>query len=160
MKNAFFWLGGETRQKKNIPLAPVTPSLVYFWSHLCLDRGFGLVFRGQGLPEEQLEHSRRNAGVDFSHWHPGVSHLELRHQDPGHAQSPEAAEDAEAAAVSVLPRDVKMQNIWCYTWSKNIIRKFAINKGIFRYVCEGVCLHTCAIVSMYTNSPSCLFKRK
>lgn len=116
MKNAFFDWEGKQGRKNTIPLAPVTPSLVYFWSHLCLDRGFGLVFRGQGLPEEQLEHSRRNAGVDFSHWHPGVSHLELRHQDPGHAQSPEAAEDAEAAAVSVLPGDVKMQNIWCYPW--------------------------------------------
>lgn len=60
-------------------------------SFLCLDRSFGLVFRGQGLPEEQLEHSGWDAGDDFCDWHPGVSHLQLGYQDPGHAQSAEAA---------------------------------------------------------------------
>lgn len=31
----------------------------------CPDRSHGLVFWGQGLPEEQLEHSGRDAGDDF-----------------------------------------------------------------------------------------------
>lgn len=72
------------------------------------DRGFGLFFRGQGLPEEQLEHSGRDAGDDFCNWHPGVAYLQLGNQDPGHAQSAEAAEDPEASAVSASLRDDEM----------------------------------------------------
>lgn len=72
---------------------------------VCADHSFGLVFRGKDLPEEQLEHSGRDVGDDFCHRHPGVPHLQLRYQDPGHAQSPEAAEDAEAATVRGSPRD-------------------------------------------------------
>lgn len=62
-------------------------------SNLCPDRSSGLVFWGQGLPEEQLEHSGRDAGDDFCYWHPCVSHLQLGDQDSGHAESAEAAKD-------------------------------------------------------------------
>lgn len=89
-------------------MPPFTSWFVFVWFHLYPDRGFGLVFWRQGLPEEQLEYSGRDAGVDFGHWHPGVAHLQLWHQDPGHAQGTETAEDAEAAAVSVVPEDIKM----------------------------------------------------
>lgn len=68
--------------------------------HLCPDRSVGLVLRGQGVSEEQLEPSGRDAGDDFCHRHPGLPHLQLGHQDPGYAQSAEAAEDPAAAAVS------------------------------------------------------------
>lgn len=66
------------------------------------------MFRGQGLPAEQLEHSGRDAGVDFSHRHPGVAHFQFWYKDPGHAQGTEAAEDAEATAVSVVPGDIEI----------------------------------------------------
>lgn len=81
---------------------------VLFWSHLCPDCGFGMVFWGQGLLEEQLEHSGWDAGVNLGHRHPGFAHLQLRHKDPGHAQGSEAAEDAQASAVSVAPRDGRL----------------------------------------------------
>lgn len=71
----------------------------------CPDCSFGLVFRQQCLPEEQLEHSGRDAGDDLCYRHPGVSHLQFWYQDPGHAPSAEAAEDPEAATVSGSPRD-------------------------------------------------------
>lgn len=87
---------------------------------VCADHSFGLVFRGKGLPEEQLEYSGRDVGDDFSHRHPGVPHLQLRYQDPGHAQSPEAAEDPEAATVSGSPRDV---NIYRRTTVLETIKK-------------------------------------
>lgn len=74
-------------------------------SCVCPDRSFGLVFRRKGLPEEQLEHSGRDVGDDFCYRHPGVSHLQLWYQDPGHAQSAEASQDPEAATVSGSPRD-------------------------------------------------------
>lgn len=108
IKNTFSDWKGKQDRKKKFYLPPLTPS-VYFWSCLCPDRGFGLVFWRQGLPKKQLEHPGRDAGVDFGHRHPGVAHLQLRHQDPGHAQGLEAAEDAKAAAVSELPGDVIMQ---------------------------------------------------
>lgn len=69
-------------------------------SCLCPDCSFGLVFREQGLPEEQLERPGRDVGDDFRYWHPGVPNLQFRYQDPGHAQSAEAAEDPEATTVS------------------------------------------------------------
>lgn len=88
------------------------------------------MFRRQGLPEEQLEYSGRDAGVDFSHWHPGVAHLQLWHQDPGHAPGTEAAEDAEAATVSAVPEDTKMlikrEDLILFTMGDKL------NKTIFR----------------------------
>lgn len=62
-----------------------------------------MVFWGEGLPEEQLEHPGRDAGDDLGYRHPGVSHLKLRYQDPGHAASAAAAEDSQTPAVSVSP---------------------------------------------------------
>ena len=75
---------------------------------LCPDRGFGLVFRGQVVSEEQLEPSRRDAGHDFCHRHPRVPPLQLGDQDPGHAQSAEAAEDPAAATVGGSPGDAEI----------------------------------------------------
>lgn len=72
-------------------------------SYFCPDRGVGLVFWGEGLPEEQLEHPGRDAGDDLGYRHPGVSHLKLRYQDPGHAPSAAAAEDSQTPAVSASP---------------------------------------------------------
>ena len=63
------------------------------------------MFREQGLPAEQLEHSGRDAGDDLCYRHPGVSPLQFWYQDPGHAPSAEAAEDPEAPTVSGSPRD-------------------------------------------------------
>lgn len=63
------------------------------------DHRAGLVLRGQGVPEEQLEHPGRDAGDDLRHRHPGVAHLQLGHQNPGDAAGAEAAEDPEAATV-------------------------------------------------------------
>lgn len=77
-------------------------------SNLCPDRSHGLVFWGQGVPEEQLEHFGWDAGDDLCYWHSCVSHLQLGDQDPGHAESAEAAEDPEATTVSGSPRDVEM----------------------------------------------------
>lgn len=76
--------------------------------HLFPDRSFGLVFWGQGLPEEQLEHSGWDVGDDLCYRHPRVSHLQLWYQDPGHAQSAEAAEDPEATTVSGSPGDAEI----------------------------------------------------
>lgn len=89
-------------------MPPFIPWFVFVWSYLYPDCGFGLVFRRQGLPKEQLEHSGWDAGVDLGHWHPGVAHLQHGHQDPGHAQGTEAAEDTEATAVSVVLGDIEM----------------------------------------------------
>lgn len=75
---------------------------------LCPDRSHGVVLWGKGLSEEHLEHSGRDAGDDFCYRHPGVSHLELGYQDPGHAPSAEAAENSEASTVSSSPRGVKI----------------------------------------------------
>lgn len=69
-------------------------------SYLCPDCSSGLVFWEQGLSEEQLEHSGWDVSDDLCYRHPGVSHLQFRYQDSGHAQSAETAEDPEAATVS------------------------------------------------------------
>lgn len=66
----------------------------------CPDRCLGLVFWRQIVFKEQLEHPGRNVGDDFRHWHPGVAHFQLWHQDSGYAAGTEAAEDPETTEVS------------------------------------------------------------
>lgn len=76
----------------------------------CPDRSHGLVFWGQGVPEEQLEHSGRDAGDDLCHRHSGVSHLQLGNENPGHAEGAEASEDPEAATVCGETRHGRRQH--------------------------------------------------
>lgn len=76
---------------------------------LCPDRSFGLVFWGQGLSEEQLEHSGWDVGDDFYYSHPVVFHLQEGYRYSGHVQCAEAAEDPQAATVSGSPRDTEIK---------------------------------------------------
>ncbi len=73
------------------------------WNHICCcccEGGcFGLVFREEDLPEEQLEHSGWYAGDDLRDWHTGILDLQQRHQDPGNASGATFTEDPAAAQV-------------------------------------------------------------
>lgn len=84
---------------------------------MCPDCGSGLVFGEQVLPEEQLEHSGWDAGVDLCYRHSGFSPLQFWYQDPGHAQSAAAAEDPEASTVSSIQGLLRvLVKVHCTLW--------------------------------------------
>lgn len=58
------------------------------------------MFWGESLLEEQLECAGRGSGAHLCHRHPGLDGVRQRHEDPGDAACPEAAEDTEALEVS------------------------------------------------------------
>lgn len=162
-----FWLGGETRQKKNIPLASVdsiisvflVPSVFrsWLWAGVSGTRptwgAVGTFWTGCWCWFRSLTFWCRSS---------------LTPAPRSWACSESWGCCGRWGHCGKCPpwRRPNAENIWCYTWWKENIRKFAINKGKQRYFwvylsgrlsCE---LHTSVIVSVYTSSLSCLFERK
>lgn len=62
--------------------------------------GTGVVLWGESLPEEQLERAGWGAGPHLRHRHPRLNGVGQWHENPGDAESAEAAEDTAALKVS------------------------------------------------------------
>lgn len=57
------------------------------------------MFRGEDLPEEQLERSGWHVGDDLCDRHPGIPDLQQRHKDSGYAAGATVTENPPAAQV-------------------------------------------------------------